>query len=424
MKEITLEFSKIVGEGKALGRFNGKIVFSYGVLPGETAKVAVKKEKKNFIEAELIEIIKESPMRVKPEENHYLSCSPWQIMNYELQIKTKKNLIEDFLYQMTKENIKLDNFVKAQEIFGYRTKIEYSFVELEGKLYFAFHKRGDYSQKIILDNGCKLIGDKANEIAFKILEKLNAEKLSSKQLKTLIIRKAINSEDIIASLYIKEKSINLSFKEMKDLSGFILIYSNPITSISTADEIIKVEGNDYISEKIGDMNFHYGFDCFFQNNIHLFSKLLEDIKSLNNLGRTLDLYSGVGVIGFYLKDKIEKLTSVEFSPNSSKYAERNMRLNSIKSEIICSASEKTEKEIFKNIDTVIVDPPRAGLHKNVIKNIMENLPENIIYISCNPITQGRDTAFFLEKYKIIKAIGYDFYPNTPHIENLLIFKRK
>ncbi|MEA3307637.1 MAG: TRAM domain-containing protein, partial [Elusimicrobiota bacterium] len=134
-KILELDFTKIVGEGKALGRTKGKVVFAYGVLPGETAKVEVTREKRNFIDAKVIEIIKPSPERIKEKENHFLSCSPWQIMNYDYQLKTKKNITEDLLYQTTKETIKIENFHSADKTFGYRTKIEYSFtINDEGKL--------------------------------------------------------------------------------------------------------------------------------------------------------------------------------------------------------------------------------------------------------------------------------------------------
>ena len=177
-REITLEFQKIVGEGKALGRSEGKVIFCYGVLPGETAKVRTTYEKKNFAETELIEILKPSPKRIQPREDHYLSCSPWQAMDYGLQTETKKVLIEDSLYQTLKETVKLDKFYPAERIFGYRTKVEYSFAGEPGSLYFAFHKRGDWREKYPLPSGCALMSDKTNATALKVLEKINELKLS------------------------------------------------------------------------------------------------------------------------------------------------------------------------------------------------------------------------------------------------------
>jgi len=138
----------------------------------------------------------------------------------------------------------------------------------------------------------------------------------------------------------------------------------------------------------------------------------------------VDLYSGVGVIGLTLRDLADKVYAVESSPNSVKYAAINAEANGATNfEIACSLSEKAEGGLFKGTDILVLDPPRAGLHNKVIKRIMEILPKRIIYLSCNPITQGRDAAFFMEKYKIIRSAAFDFYPNTPHSETLLVFER-
>ncbi|MEK7721889.1 MAG: hypothetical protein AAB359_05820, partial [Elusimicrobiota bacterium] len=229
MREITLEFKKIVGEGKALGRSEGKVVFCYGVLPEETARVMVTFEKKNFAEAELLEIIKPSPRRVAPKEDHYLSCSPWQVMDYGFQCETKKGLIEDLLYQTTGETIRLDKFYAARETFGYRTKIEYSFTGGPGALSFAFHKRGNYREKYPLPEGCALISPETNAAALKALAILNDLKLSTADLKTLIIREAKNPCSRVAALFMKRQDIVLPEMKIEGLDGFLAIYSNPLS---------------------------------------------------------------------------------------------------------------------------------------------------------------------------------------------------
>ena len=426
MREITLEFKKIVGEGKALGRSEGKVVFCYGVLPEETARVLVTFEKKNFAEAELLEIIKPSPKRIAPREDHYLSCSPWQVMNYELQCETKKGLIEDLLYQTTKETIRLDKFYAAKEAFGYRTKIEYSFTGEPGALSFAFHKRGNYREKYLLPEGCALISPATNAAALKVLKIINDLKLSTADLKTLIIREAKNPGSRVAALYMKRQDIALPEMNVEGLDGFLAVYSNPISSMSQVDGIVNSWGNDFVTEELLWSKFSYGFDCFFQNNMDLFAEALREIRGAAfKCGKLVDLYSGVGVIGLTLRDLADKVLAVESSENSAKYAALNASANGASNfEMICSLSEKTKEDIFEGTEILVLDPPRAGLHGKVIKRIMEILPKRIIYLSCNPITQGRDAAFFLEKYKIIRAAGFDFYPNTPHAETLLVFERE
>ncbi|MDO8804480.1 MAG: 23S rRNA (uracil(1939)-C(5))-methyltransferase RlmD [Elusimicrobiota bacterium] len=439
MREITLEFKKIVGEGKALGRSEGKVVFCYGVLPEETARVRVTFEKKNFAEAELLEIITPSPKRIAPKEDHYLSCSPWQVMDYEFQCETKKGIIEDLLYQTTKETIRLDKFYAAKNTFGYRTKIEYSFTGEPGALSFAFHKRGNYREKYLLPEGCALISPATNAAALKVLAILNGLKLSTADLKTLIIREAKNpgsprtltasgkvQGSRVAALFMKRQDIVLPEMNIEGLDGFLAVYSNPISSVSQVDGIVNSWGNDFVTEEILGSKFSYGFDCFFQNNIELFEEALKEVRAAAyKCGKLVDLYSGVGVIGLTLRDLADKVYAVESSANSAKYAALNASANGAANfEMVCSLSEKTADDLFDGTDILVLDPPRAGLHNKVIKRIMEILPKRIIYLSCNPITQGRDAAFFLEKYKIVRAAGFDFYPNTPHAETLLVFERE
>ncbi len=426
MREITLEFKKIVGEGKALGRSEGKVVFCYGVLPDETARVRTTFEKKNFVEAELLEIITPSPKRVAPKEGHYLSCSPWQVMEYGFQCETKKGLIEDLLYQTTKETIRLDKFYGAKEIFGYRTKIEYSFTGEPGALSFAFHKRGNFREKYVLGEGCALINPEANAAALRILSVLNTLGLSTADLKTLIMREARNPASRVAALYMKRQDIELPEMKLEGLNGFLAVYSNPLSSVSQVDGIVKAWGDDFVTEEILGSKFSYGFDCFFQNNMELYNEALKEIRAAAfKCEKLVDLYSGVGVIGLTLRDLAAKVVAVEASPNSAKYAALNAQANKAGNfEMVCSMSEKTDEDLFKGTDILVLDPPRAGLHNKVIKRIMEILPRRIIYLSCNPITQGRDAAFFMEKYKIIRAAGFDFYPNTPHAETLLVFERE
>ena len=425
MKEITLEFKKIVGEGKALGRHEGKVVFAYGILPGETARVLVTLEKRNFMEAELLEVLAPSAKRIPPKEDHYISCSPWQIMDYAFQAETKKGLVEDLLYQTLKETIRLDKFYEAKQLFGYRTKIEYSFMTENGKLAFAFHKRGNYRDMYALPQGCALMSDKTNAAALEILGILNQAGLTAADLKTLILREAKNTGERMAVLFLKRKDLVLPEFKVEGLNGFMAAYSNPLSPMSTVDEILSAWGNDFITEKVGDTVLSYGYDCFFQNNMELFEEALREIRGAAfKCGKLIDLYSGVGAIGLALRDLADKVYAVESVPNSARYAQLNAAQNKAGNfEVLCSMTEHADSALLQGADILVLDPPRAGLHQKVVKNIMELLPGKIIYLSCNPITQGRDAAFFLEKYDLVRSAAFDFYPNTPHVETLLVFEK-
>ncbi len=426
---IEVEFDKIVCEGKTLGRKDGKIVFAYGVLPGEKALIKKVIEKKNYIEGEVVDVILSSPYRIKPIENHYLSCSPWQIIEYEKQIEYKKRILLEGLYQSMKESVELTDFYSAKNIWGYRTKMEYSFANINNKVLLAFHKRGDYSTKLPLDSGCMLINEKANSVALDVINQLNNLENDLSTLKSMVVRYSFYDDSVITALFIKDFSFSPKINLFKPFhKGHINVFSKPQSPVSSVDDIISINGTDTLKEEILGKLFLYRFDSFFQNNVSLFSDAVRIIKDESkSFNKIVDLYSGVGVIGICVYEKGSSLFLVESSQVSSNLSQinvsENLKDNSGDVKIINTPSEDIDQSILENA-CVILDPPRAGLHKKLIKKIMAVLPPKIIYLSCNPVTQGRDLVYLLEKYKVVKFYGFDFYPNTPHVESLAILEKK
>jgi 23S rRNA (uracil1939-C5)-methyltransferase len=421
MKEIIVEFEKIGHNGVSIGRYNGKVVFAYGILPGEKAKIKVTQEKKNLIKGEGVEILERSKYRIQEVEDHYLSCSPWQVFDYNYQIEIKKELLREIFRDFSKVDIEINDFFASPNVFGYRTKIEYSFLEENNRYYFAFHKRENFKEKVKLSEGCKLISEKANKVSFLVLEEINKRKI--KDLKTLIIRKSRRYDDVYIALLTSNKNQNFSFSN-QELIGFSFIYSKKESPASTFDEIIYKWGREYLKEKILNLEIRYHYTSFFQNNIELFEKSLEIMKeNSNEFNKVVDLYAGVGVIGLSLKDYSKEIWSVEIDKTAIQYAKVNADLNNIKNfKALTLASEKIPKDILENTDLLILDPPRTGLHKKLINLILEIKPKNIFYLSCNPITQARDFNFLKNDYKIEKFFGFDFYPQTPHLESLIVLK--
>ncbi|GIW65892.1 MAG: 23S rRNA (uracil-5-)-methyltransferase RumA [Candidatus Parcubacteria bacterium] len=423
MKRIIVDFEKIGENGVSIGRFNGKIVFSYGIIPGERAKIIITKEKNNFIEGELEEVIISSPYRINPKESHYLSCSPWQTFDYKLQIELKKNLLKEIFFKFSKYEIDINHFYPASQIFEYRTKIEYSFLEEKNKYFFAFYKRGSFNKKIKLKEGCLLIDREVNNIALDILDQINKKKI--KNLKSLIIRKTRRTKDCHFALLTTNKNQSFIYKNDK-ISGFALIFSNPQTSISSFDEVINFYGREYLKETILNLEINYPYNSFFQNNIELFEEALRVmIKDSEFFSKIVDLYSGVGVIGLSLKDKSKKILAIDIDNQAIFYAKLNAKLNKVKNfQAICLASEKIPLEILENTDLLILDPPRPGLHPKLIDLIIKTKPYNIFYLSCNPITQARDFNLLKDNYRLKEIYAFDFYPNTPHLECLIFLRLK
>jgi 23S rRNA (uracil1939-C5)-methyltransferase len=421
MKDIIVEFEKIGHNGVSIGRYNGKIVFAYGILPGEKAKIKVTQEKKNLIKGEVLEILEKSKYRIQELEDHYLSCSPWQVFDYNYQVEIKRELLRGIFRNFAGIDVEINDFFPSPKTFGYRTKIEYSFLKENDRYFFAFHKRESFKKKIKLKDGCKLISDKANEIASFILEKINEKR--TKDLKTLIIRKSQRYEDIHFALLTSDKSQVFEFAN-ENLSGFSFIFSKKESPASTFDEIIYEWGREYLREKILNLEIRYHYTSFFQNNIELFEKALEIMKeNSNEFNKVVDLYAGVGIIGLSLKSYSKEIWSVEIDKIATQYAKINAELNDVKNfKTLTLASERIPRDILENTDLLILDPPRTGLHKKLINLILETKPKNIFYLSCNPITQARDLSFLKQVYRIKKFYGFDFYPNTPHLESLIILE--
>jgi 23S rRNA (uracil1939-C5)-methyltransferase len=181
-----------------------------------------------------------------------------------------------------------------------------------------------------------------------------------------------------------------------------------------------------LREKILDLEIRYHYSSFFQNNVDLFEKALKIMQeNSKEFKKVVDLYSGVGVIGLSLKNFAKEILFVEIDKTAIEYTKINAELNNVKNfKAINLPSEKIPREVLENVDLLILDPPRAGLHKKLIKLILEQKPKNIFYLSCNPITQARDFGLLKDYYELSKIYGLDFYPNTPHMETLLILNLK
>jgi 23S rRNA (uracil1939-C5)-methyltransferase len=425
--EVTVE--KIVPEGRSLTHINGLAVFFWGGLPGELAKIRIYKIKKSYAVAELIDILKPSSQRIKPKEDHYLICSPWQILNHENQISYKKELLVESFKSMANEDITLKDFYKSQEVYGYRTKIEFSFTnDNDGNIALAFHKRGTNNDYYIID-GCELASEKMNKAAVKITEILNkTQGVEAKGLKSLTIRQSKTDGKILAILMHKfrEYDIKIKLSELDGLvDGIIIAYSTIKSPISVVTEIRYQEGKEYLEETILDKTIRYPYDGFFQNNIPMFEIALEKIiENTPKCNKIVEIYSGSGSIGFNIADKAKELVGIEIVSSAVEYAGINKELNNITNYTeIDKPDHKITVDDLINTDILVLDPPRVGVHPKTTKRILEALPSRIIYLSCNPITQARDYALLKDNYKIVSLEGFDFYPNTLHMESLLILDK-
>ena len=422
---VNVKLDKIVGGGQALGTLEGgRKIFVWGGLPDEEVTVQMTKKKSNLAEGVVTEILTASPERVTPrDEESYLSTSPWQIMSFDSEQRYKAALIE--------EAFELHDIVLPEKIevysdkkeFEYRNKIEFSWwwdKEAE-TLDLAFFRRGTHGKIPVTDTS--LARPEINRAATAIRDLLRTiPDIRAYMLKTLLVR-CDQSGNVAAQLYVKDKDfapISEDALETLNIAGFELIYSNPKSPASVITEKLQEWGVTSLTDTIQKIPFTYTVDGFFQINIPIYEQALKDMKKWIDVKKpTVDLYSGVGTIGLTIGGK--NVTLVEINERAVVEMKRNIKaLDREKAVKAILAPSETALEHIKSDSAIIVDPPRAGLHEDVVKKLLAEKPERIIYLSCNPVTQARDVARLSESYGIKWHMGYNFFPRTPHIEHLVI----
>lgn len=424
---VTATFDKIVGGGQALATLEtGKKLFAWGVLPGETAEIQITRKKSSFLEGVVTNVSAKSPDRIEPkDEVGYLSTSPWQIMEFSKEQHYKAALIEE-AFEL--HDIVLPNAIEVysdDRIYEYRNKIEYSFwfdTETE-KVSLAFFRRGSHG-KIIVDK-TSLAMPIINETAYEVLDALNQMNTLGRHLKTLMIRASADGQ-VSWQLYVKEEDFNV--ERLAQILGSKLergevIYSNPKSPASVITKILTEDPVTPLTDTILDVPFRYATEGFFQINLPVYEQALRDMKEfIPKDSAVVDLYSGVGTIGLTIGG--DDVTLVEINESAVREMKRNIdELGRKNARAILAASENA-LEYIDGEATIIVDPPRAGLHDAVIEKLLEEAPARIVYLSCNPVTQARDVAKLAEKYGILHHKGYNFFPRTPHIEHLVVLDLK
>ena len=431
-------FNTIISGGQALGTLldgedEGKKIMAWGVLPYETTKILITKNKKNYCEGIVAEPLNEailsanSEQRVEPKDpNSYLSTSPWQMMAFSAEQFYKSALIEEaFEMQNIILPYSIETWTDNREFF-YRNKIEYSFwfnSETE-QLDLAFFKRGSHNKIAVTETS--LAKFEITKLSKDILKILNIHKIGGRDLKTLLIR-ASQTGQTAWQLYVKNEEL-INPKIVAALNNYEngeVIFSNPKSPASVITKRLwRTENFRELTDTIFDKNFSYKTEGFFQINLPVYEQALTDIKKhIAKDVPVLDLYSGVGTIGLSVASD-NPLVLVEINPVAVSEMTQNIKRLGLSqsAKAILAPSEDAINHI-KHDQIVILDPPRAGIHQQITKKLLEEKPEKIIYLSCNPITQARDIATLLNDYRIDSHMGYNFFPRTPHIEHLIVLAR-
>lgn len=382
-----MKAEKIIPGGQALATLDdGKKAFFWNALPGEIIEeYEITKQKSHFLEAIATKISQPSKFRVEPKDDCYLSTSPWQIINWDYENQLKAELVAEIFHEHHID-ITIPQIITDNKPYFYRNKMEYAlyFDHETNKIKLAFHARGSHYKIPIKHSSIE-----RPEIftqALKIIDNLNARHEEARKYQSLLLRCNQNGE-VSGGLY-ENKKPHPKFNNLTDT----------------------ILGETY----------SYSPNGFFQINLPVYELALKEIQKYIITDQVLDLYAGVGTIGLSVAGG-KKLTLVEVD----KFAFAEMKKNITSSNNIFGVLDKSENVLnYINPDqTVILDPPRAGCDLKLINKLNEIKPRTIIYLSCNPATQARDIKLLLEKYKIKEVKTFNFFPRTPHIENLVVLSR-
>ena len=445
--------------GKSISKKEGeKIIFTKNGVPGDIVDIRVRKKRKSYLEGDIIKYHKYSPKRTDPKCSHFELCGgcSWQNMDYEEQLIYKDKEVNENLSRIGKiGSYKKLPIIKSDKRYYYRNKMEFSFSnsrwitekeireeeDILDKNALGFHKSGMWSKVIDIDK-CYLQTNISNKIRNytkrKALE-LNLEffdlKNQNGDIRNLMIRTTTTNEIMVLIQFYKyskkaENLLELIKNEFDEITSIMYVINSKPNDTIYDLEILCFSGKNYITEKIGKLLFKISAKSFFQTNSYQTNKLYNIVKSFANLkGNEIvyDLYSGIGTISLFLSKEAKKIIGIETVKDAVQAAKSNSRLNNISN---CKFIHGDVKDIIANPirgikkpDIIIVDPPRNGLEKSVIKSIIKLSPEKIIYVSCNSSTQARDIYELRDFYNLKITQAIDMFPQTYHVENVVLLEK-
>lgn len=382
-----IHIDKFIPGGQALGTMpDGRKIFFWNALPGEdVADYNITKKKSHYYEAIATEIGSPSPHRVQPRDNCFLSTSPWQILDWNQENIEKSALVAE-IFREHHIDISVPPIVTDGNLYHYRNKMEYALYwnNVTSQIELAFHTRGSHRKVPITSSSIERpeIFQKATEI----IADLNSCHEEARKYQSLLLRCGQSGE----------------------VSGGLYENGKPHPSFPV------------LTDTILGHTYSYSPNGFFQINLPVYELALKEIKAHITTDKVLDLYSGVGTIGLSVA-RDRHLTLVE--SNKSAYQESLSNIHGLQNvKSILSKSEDVLDYIAPDT-TVILDPPRAGCDDKLVSKLLEVVPPSIIYLSCNPATQARDIKYLLEKYAITLVQPFNFFPRTPHIENLVCLEK-
>lgn len=462
LENITI--TDYAAEGKALARVNELVVFVPFAVPGDVVDLQVRRKKHSYCEAEIIRFIKYSERRVKPFCQHFGICGgcKWQNIPYDEQLRMKQKQVYDQLTRIGKVNLpEFNQILGSVKTQGYRNKLEFGCSNRRWLTQDEIASGSDFTQmnavgfhitcafdKILPIEKCWLMDDLQNKIRNAIRDYAYEHDIvfydirrQCGLLRDIMVRNSDTGEwmVLIQFHYEKDEDEVIAKNLLQHIAdGFpeitSLLYVNNQKGNDTFNDLnIEVfKGNDYIYETMDGLTFKVGAKSFYQTNTkqayHLYS-VVRDFANLTGNELVYDLYTGTGTIANFVSRYAKRVIGIEYVPEAIEDAKINSEINNISNTLFFAGDMKdilTESFISENgtPDIIITDPPRAGMHPDVVQTIIKTAPKRIVYVSCNPATQARDLSLLDDLYEVVAVQPVDMFPHTPHVENVVLLNRR
>lgn len=466
----SVRITGVAAEGKALARVRLRpddegeiVVFVPFAAPGDIADIQIDKKRKSYCEGHVVRLVTPSPVRTEPRCSHFTVCGgcKWQHLPYEEQLSFKQQQVTDALQRIAKVELpEITPILGSEKIWSYRNKMEYTFSDKKWRTWeeiksgkefndssnaLGFHIPGAFDKVLHIDS-CFLQDEKGNEIRnfiYSFAEEHNLSFYNIKEnkglLRTVMIRIASTGQIMVCMVFGEDDKQGIEMlmdalkKRFPEITSLLYVVNLKLNDTISDQDVIAYSGPDYIEEEMEGLKFRINAKSFYQTNSEQAYNLYKVARSFAGLDKTkpeeekplvYDLYTGTGTIANFVARNARKVIGIEYVPEAIEDAKLNSRVNGIDNTLFYAGDMKdilTDDFIEEHgrPDIMIIDPPRAGMHEDVVKVILNAAPEKIVYVSCNPATQARDLALLDVSYRVTAVRPVDMFPHTHHVENVV-----
>lgn len=456
-----ITISDVAAEGNALARVDDMVVFVPYGAPGDVVDIQVTKKRKSYAEGRITRLVEPGDVRIAPHCPHFGTCGGcrWQHLPYEVQLRCKQRQVVDALTRIAKVELPEISPIKGSHpIWEYRNKMEYTFSnrrwltpeqmasgeEFNDRDGAGFHIPGAFDKVLDIDR-CHLQGELGNRLRnfvrdYGIDRGLSFYDLRAQQglLRTLMVRMASTGESMAVMSFGEDNPqavrevMDAIRGEFPDITSLMYVINLKVNDTITDQEVLLHSGRPYIEEEMEGLRFRIGPKSFYQTNsrqAYELYKVVRDFAGLTGDELVYDLYTGTGTIANFISRRARRVVGIEYVPEAIEDARINSSVNGITNTVFYAGDMKDVLnagfiESNGRPDVMIVDPPRAGMHTDVVDVILAAAPLRIVYVSCNPATQARDLALLDSRYRVVAVQPVDMFPHTHHVENVVRLERR